>query len=89
MEWSRRDILKGLGGLPIVGGIWWAGAASSLMNSKERSEILEQLNIQPSLPPAAQKILADLLQLQPGLARPFPLQTWFAPCQRWHTANYP
>ena len=52
MKWTRRDVLKGLGGLPIVGGIWWAGAANSLINSKERSEILEQLNIQPSLPSA-------------------------------------
>ncbi len=52
MKWTRRDVLKGLGGLPIVGGIWWAGASNSLMKSKERSEILEHLNIQPSLPSA-------------------------------------
>ena len=53
MKWTRRDVLKGLGGLPIVGGIWWAGAANSLVSNKERLErqdILEQLNIQSSLP---------------------------------------
>ena len=50
MKWTRRDVLKGLGGLPIAGGIWWAAAANSVLNSKERSEILEQLNIEPSYP---------------------------------------
>lgn len=49
MKWTRRDVLKGLGGLPIAGGIWWAGASNSILNRKERSEILEQLNIQPSV----------------------------------------
>lgn len=49
MKWTRRDILKGLGGLPIAGGIWWAGAAHSVLNTKERSEILEQLNIEPTI----------------------------------------
>jgi predicted dehydrogenase len=50
MNWTRRDVLKGLGGLPILGSIWWAGAANTVFNAKERSAILEQLNIQPSLP---------------------------------------
>jgi predicted dehydrogenase len=49
MKWTRRDILKGLGGLPIAGGIWWAGAAHSVLYNKERSEILEQLNIEPTI----------------------------------------
>ncbi|MBT8266804.1 MAG: Gfo/Idh/MocA family oxidoreductase [Saprospiraceae bacterium] len=50
MKWTRRDMLKGLVGLPIAGGIWWAGAANSVLSSKERSEILERLNIKPSYP---------------------------------------
>ena len=50
MKWTRRDIIKGLGGLPIAGAIWWAGAASSVQSRKERAELLEQLNIEPSLP---------------------------------------
>jgi len=45
-----------LGSLPIAGGIWWAGASNSLMSSKERSELLEQLNIDPSLPSALPSI---------------------------------
>ena len=49
MKWTRRDIIKGLGGLPIAGAIWWAGASSSVQSSKERTKLLEQLNIEPSL----------------------------------------
>ncbi len=56
MTWTRRDALKGLGGIPILGAVWWAGAASTVAKKKERSAILEQLNIQPSLPPAVQGI---------------------------------
>ncbi len=52
MKWTRRDVLKGLGALPIVGGVWWAGAASSALSAKEREAILEQLNIEPSIPAA-------------------------------------
>jgi hypothetical protein len=50
MKWTRRDMLKGLAGLPLVGGIWWAAAANSVLSSQKRSEILEQLNIEPSYP---------------------------------------
>ncbi|WP_117880194.1 Gfo/Idh/MocA family protein [Aureibaculum luteum] len=56
MKWTRRDMIKGLAGLPIVGGIWWAGASKGLMTNKERSEILEQLNIKPSLSSALPSI---------------------------------
>ena len=50
MKWTRRDVLKGLGGVPILGAVWWAGASSTVSQKKKRSEILEKLNIQPSLP---------------------------------------
>lgn len=63
MKWTRRDVLKGLGGLPIVGGIWWAGAANSLLDSKERKEIFEQLNIQPSLPSQIPSIGGDPIRV--------------------------
>ncbi|MEM9647266.1 MAG: Gfo/Idh/MocA family oxidoreductase [Bacteroidota bacterium] len=56
MKWTRRDLLKGLGGLPILGAVWWAGAASVAYGRKKRSEILEQLNIRPSLPPTVPEI---------------------------------
>ena len=66
MKWTRRDVLKGLGGLPIVGGIWWAGAATSLISNKERLErkdILEQLNIQSSLPVTVPPVEGDAIRV--------------------------
>lgn len=50
MKWTRRDLLKGLGGLPILGAVWWAGAANTVGARRERNELLEKLNISPSLP---------------------------------------
>ncbi|MFS4417983.1 Gfo/Idh/MocA family protein [Maribacter sp. 2307ULW6-5] len=52
MKWTRRDLIKGLGGLPILGAVWYAGAANTVGKARKRSEILETLNIQPSLPNA-------------------------------------
>lgn len=56
MKWTRRDLLKGLGGLPILGAVWWVGASSAVYNKKERLEILNQLNIRPSLQSAVPHI---------------------------------
>lgn len=63
MKWTRRDIIKGLGGLPLVGGIWWAGSTSSVTDSKKRTEILEQLNIQPSIPVSVPPVEGDPIRL--------------------------
>ena len=63
MKWTRRDLLKGLGGLPILGAVWWAGAASTVGRRKERNAILEQLNITPSLPPAVPGISGDPIRV--------------------------
>ncbi len=50
MSWTRRDALKGLGGIPILGAVWWAGAANAVAKNSERNEILEYLDIKPVLP---------------------------------------
>lgn len=63
MNWTRRDLLKGLGGLPILGAVWWAGAASTVGKRRERTAILEQLNITPSLPPAVPGISGDPIRV--------------------------
>ncbi len=63
MNWTRRDLLKGLGGLPISGAVWWAGAASTVGKRRERAAILEQLNIQPSLPVAVPVIPGDPIRV--------------------------
>ena len=59
MKWTRRDVLKGLGGIPILGAVWWAGAANAVSSRRERSAILEQLNIEPSLPTSVKPITGD------------------------------
>ena len=63
MKWTRRDLLKGLGGLPILGAVWWAGAATTVGKRKQRTQILEQLNIQPSLPPAVMGISGKAIRV--------------------------
>ncbi len=56
MSFTRRDALKGLGGIPILGAVWWAGAATTVAKKKERTALLEQLNIKPIYPAAIQGI---------------------------------
>ena len=63
MKWTRRDLLKGLGGLPILGAVWWAGASTTVGKRRERSVILERLNIQPSLPPAVPGISGEPIRV--------------------------
>lgn len=59
MSWTRREALLGLGGIPILGAIWWAGARGTVSKRRERDALLETLNIQPSLPPAVPAIGGD------------------------------
>ncbi len=63
MKWTRRDMLKGLGGLPIAGAIWWAGASSSAVSNRERTKLLEQLNLEPSLPNMLPPIEGDPIRV--------------------------
>ena len=63
MKWTRRDVIKSLGSIPILGTVWWAGATTGLVTNKERSEILEQLNIQASLPPVLPPILGSPIRI--------------------------
>ena len=50
MSWTRREALLALGSIPLFGAVWWAGAARTVGTKREREALLEQLNIQPSLP---------------------------------------
>jgi len=50
MSWSRRDLLKGIAGLPILGTAWWLGASNTVARKREKEALLNQLNIAPSLP---------------------------------------
>ncbi|MGA9269528.1 MAG: Gfo/Idh/MocA family oxidoreductase [Lutimonas sp.] len=50
MSWTRREALLGLGSIPILGAVWWAGAYGTVGKKREQAALLEQLNIKPSLP---------------------------------------
>ena len=49
-NWSRRDLLKGMVGMPIVGSVWWAGASKGVNDTQARDSILKTLNINASPP---------------------------------------
>lgn len=51
MKWSRRDMLRGLAGIPILGSVWFAGARVTGNAKRERQLLLETLNIKASPPP--------------------------------------
>jgi predicted dehydrogenase len=48
---SRRDLLKGLSGIPFVGAVWYAGAKTAGDAKREKNFLLETLNIKASPPP--------------------------------------
>jgi predicted dehydrogenase len=62
-KWSRRDLLKGLGGLPLIGGIWFAGAKVTGNAKKEKSFLLETLNIKASPPPPTGPMSGDPIRV--------------------------
>lgn len=61
--WSRRDMLKSLGGIPIVGAVWYAGADLAVSAKQEKRAILEKLNIQASPPPPTGPMAGDPIRL--------------------------
>ncbi len=59
MKFSRRDILKGLGGIPVLGAVWAAGASSTTKKKREKEAILETLKIDPGVPPKTGDLSGD------------------------------
>lgn len=51
-DMNRRSLLKALGGLPILGAVWYSGASLTKSAKKEKQFLLETLNIKASPPPA-------------------------------------
>ncbi len=62
-SWSRRDIIKSIAGVPIVGAIGWAGATSTSKNTQARDTILKTLNIQASPPPSSGSMAGDPIRI--------------------------
>ncbi len=50
-SWTRRDMLKSLAGVPILGTVWFAGAKLTGSAKKEKEFLLETLNIKAAAPP--------------------------------------
>lgn len=51
-NWSRRDMLKSLAGIPVLGTVWFAGAKLTGSAMNEKQFLLETLNIKAAPPPA-------------------------------------
>ncbi len=62
-KWSRRDVLKGIAGAPIVGAVWWAGARKTNQKSQSRDVILKTLNISASPPPPSGSMAGDPVRI--------------------------
>lgn len=52
-RWSRRDMLKSLAGIPVLGTVWFAGAKLTGTAMQEKEFLLETLNIKAAAPPAS------------------------------------
>tara|TARA_A100000164_G_C21922737_1_gene781500 strand:+ start:813 stop:2429 length:1617 start_codon:yes stop_codon:yes gene_type:complete len=62
-NWSRRDLIKGIAGMPIVGSVWWAGASKGVNNTQSRDSILKTLNINASPPPPSGPMGGDPIRI--------------------------
>jgi predicted dehydrogenase len=58
-KWSRRNILKGLGGIPLLGAAAWAGSRFSRELTSKRETILETLDITAAPPPPTGPMSGD------------------------------
>ncbi len=62
-SWSRRDALRGLAGLPVIGGLVWAGASKATKQKKDRESILSTLNINATPPPPTGPMSGDPIRI--------------------------
>ncbi len=63
MKWSRRDMLRGLAGIPILGSVWFAGTRVTGNAKRERQILLETLNIKASPPPPTGPMSGDPVRI--------------------------
>lgn len=63
MKWTRRDLLKGLGGIPLLGTVWAAAGIESYKSREEKATLLEQLNIDAALPPKSGSMQGDPIRV--------------------------
>ncbi|MEM9671174.1 MAG: Gfo/Idh/MocA family oxidoreductase [Bacteroidota bacterium] len=60
---TRRDILKGLATVPVLGGFVIGASAKQSYDKEVKEEILKELNIQASLPPATGSMAGEPIRL--------------------------
>ena len=60
---SRRDLLKGLAGVPVLGAVWYAGLSNTQKTKLEREFLLEKLNIRATSPPASGPMSGEPLRV--------------------------
>lgn len=60
---SRRDLLKSLAGVPILGAVWAAGIDTTKKSKLEKDFWLEKLNIKASAPPASGPMSGNPLRI--------------------------
>ncbi len=61
--WSRREILKGFIGVPVIGAIWWGAAKKAGQKSQSRDIILKTLNISASPPPPSGSMAGEPIRI--------------------------
>ena len=57
--WSRRSLIKGVAGVPLMGAAWWAGKQFADEVTGKREEILNTLDINAVPPPATGPMSGD------------------------------
>ncbi len=62
-SWSRRDMLKSLAGIPVLGTVWFAGAKLTTSAKKEKQFLLETLNIKAAAPPPTGPMTGNPIRL--------------------------
>ncbi|MEO1053417.1 MAG: Gfo/Idh/MocA family oxidoreductase [Bacteroidota bacterium] len=62
-KFSRRSLLKGLAGIPIVGGVLAGALAESTTSQKKKEKILSSLNIDASPPPPVGSMAGEPIKI--------------------------
>lgn len=60
---SRRSVLKGLAGIPIVGGVLAGALVESSSKQRKKDQILEALNVQASPSPSVGSMVGDPIKI--------------------------
>lgn len=60
---DRRDVIKGLAAIPVIGAFWLSAAAKQGYDKKIRDSILKELNVEAASPPASGPMAGDPIRI--------------------------